>query len=518
MLLISINGMVGSAWLFGPFYSAQIAGAGAIISWVLGGIITIVIALTFAELSTLLPISGGIARFPQLSHGTLTNLTMTWVFWLSCVTMPPIEVQSTLQYASTYFPSLTHMVNGVHVITPYGYVWATLLMLMLSFLNVTSFKSLIGVNNVLFMFKLTVMALTIFALIHTQFHTNNFTRNDFDSSKQMWEAILTAVATGGIAFAFTGFTHGVALAGETKNSQIAVPLGIIGSVLICLILYLGLQVAFIGAISPDALAHGWKNLSFAGEAGPFVGIAALLGLGWLVKILYADSVVSPLGAGFIYVTSTARIVYAMSKNGYFPSFLTKLNKNHFPIYAIALNFFLGMFLFLPFPGWQAMVSFLVSAVVIAYAMGPISLLCLRLQLPNEKRPFRLPAAHFISALAFYFCNLICYWTGWQTISKLAIAILIGMVLLIIAYLRGAFRQGQFGFRAAYWIVPYLLGLFIVSYLGPYGGGKDVIKFGWDFLIIAIFSFAIILLAVATRLKSNQEQFLIYREEQNLSME
>src|SRR5476649_1724395 len=94
MLLLSINGMVGSAWLFSPLYAAKIAGAAAIISWIIGGVLTIFIALTFAELSTFLPIAGGMARFAQLSHGTLASMVLSWVGWISCVTMPPIEVQA----------------------------------------------------------------------------------------------------------------------------------------------------------------------------------------------------------------------------------------------------------------------------------------------------------------------------------------------------------------------------------------------------------------------------------------
>ncbi|MGO9555253.1 MAG: hypothetical protein ACLP2U_09535 [Syntrophobacteraceae bacterium] len=65
--------MIGSAWLFGPLYAAKIAGSSAIISWLLGGIATTLIALTFSELSTLLPIAGGMTRFTQLTHGTLTK-------------------------------------------------------------------------------------------------------------------------------------------------------------------------------------------------------------------------------------------------------------------------------------------------------------------------------------------------------------------------------------------------------------------------------------------------------------
>jgi len=107
-----------------------------------------------------------------------------------------------------------------------------------------------------------------------------------------------------------------------------------------------LQVAFIGALQPEMLSNGWANLSFTGDVGPFAGLAAGLGLVWLVKLLYVDAVVSPSGAGLIYVTSTARILYAMSEIGYVPRWLAYLNKQHFPVAAIMVNFVLGMFLFL----------------------------------------------------------------------------------------------------------------------------------------------------------------------------
>lgn len=325
-----------------------------------------------------------------------------------------------------------------------------------------------------------------------------------------WQAILTAVATGGIAFAFTGFKHGVELAGEAKKLAFAIPLAIVGSVVCCMLLYVGLQIAFIGSLEPSILANGWKHVSFEGDVGPFAGLAAALGLVWLLKLLYVDAAVSPLGAGLIYVTSTARILYAMSEIGFMPRFLMKLNGQKLPVAAIFLNFVLGMFLFLPLPGWQSMVSFLVSGMVISYAAGPVALLCLRIELPNEKRLFRLPAANLMCLLAFYFCSLICYWTGWETIYKLAIAISIGLFFFVLAYLRGNLKTQSLGLKAAIWVVPYLVGLILISYLGAFGG-KNIIPFGWDFLVIAIFSFIILRFAIATRASLAADALVNYRK-------
>jgi amino acid transporter len=498
LLMLCINGTVGSAWLFAPLYAAKIAGSGAMIAWVIGGLATACIALTFAEISAMFPVAGGTAEIPRLSHGIFASFVMTWLAWLSALTMAPIEVQAILQYASTYFTSLVHIKNGIPVLTGIGYFWATVLMLSFCIINVASYKGLARWNFALFIFKIAVILIAIVALIYSSFHPTNFFSMEQDlMSGSGLQAILTAVATGGVAFAFTGFKHGVELAGETKRLGLAMPLAIVGSVLVCLLLYLGLQVAFLGAIQPSMLQHGWSGLTFTGDVGPFAGLAAGLGMAWLVKLLYIDAAASPAGAGLVYVTSTGRILYAMSKIGYLPRWITYLNKESFPVVAIAINFVIGMLLFLPLTGWQAMVSFLVSGMVISYGMGPIALLCMREELPNKPRPFKLPFAKSICLLAFYFCNLLCYWTGWETISKLSIAMVIGVLCFCIAVLRGSLKVENLGSRSAYWIAPYLIGLVCISYLGAFGG-THVIPFGWDFLVIGIFSAVILYIAVKNR--------------------
>jgi len=342
-------------------------------------------------------------------------------------------------------------------------------------------------------------------IFRTRFNIANFSGiGTAISNIEGWQAIFSAVATGGIVLAFNGFKNGVEMAGETKNLALAIPLSTVGTVLASLLIYLGLQVCFIGALDPGLLQNGWANLNFTGDIGPFVGLTAALGLLWLLKLLYINSVVSPLSSGLIYVTATSRILYAMSRIGYVPKFLSKLNHQRFPIWAIFVNFLLGMLAFLPLPGWQAMVNFLVSAMVITYAMGPIALMSLRLSLPDKVRPFRLPAANFICLFAFYLCNLFSYWTGWETISKLGIVLSVGLILFIISYWRGSAKIKASDLRSAFWIFPYLLGIVLISYFGSFGG-KNLITFGWDFLIVAVFSFSIYYLAIKGRAVLNAQE-------------
>lgn len=496
LFMLSMNGIIGSGWLFAPLYAAKIAGPASIISWIIGGFAAILVALTFAELSTMLPVAGGTAHIPQLSHGQFASFVLSWIAWITALMLAPIEVQAVLQYASLFFPSLMHDVAGTPTLTLWGYLWAGILMVSLCLVNILSYRGLMRFNFILFVFKFSVILLTIFAILKTRFVSANFSGMVSSTlTPQGWQSIFSAVATGGIVLAFNGFKSGVELAGEAKKLAIAIPLSTAGSVIACLLLYIGLQVCFIGALDPATLKNGWQNLNFTGDIGPFVGLAAALGLVWLLKLLYVNSVVSPLGAGLIYVTATARILYAMSRIGYVPKFLSRLNHQRFPVWAIIVNFVLGMLSFLPLPGWQAMVNFLVSAMVITYAMGPIALMCLRLSLPEKERPFRLPFANAICLFAFYCCNLFSYWTGWETISKLGLVLFIGLVLFGVSCLRGRVKLNEI--KTGLWIIPYLLGIIAISYFGSFGG-QNIIPFGWDFLIIAIFSFGIFNLAIKSR--------------------
>jgi amino acid transporter len=518
LFMLSMNGIIGSGWLFAPFFAAKIAGPASIFSWVIGGVSAILIAFTFAELASMLPIAGGTAHIPQLSHGTFASFILGWIAWLTALILAPIEVQAVLQYASLYFPSLMREANNVPVLSLWGYFWATVLMIGLCLVNIFSYRGLVRFNFILFIFKFSVIILTIFIIIHTKFSVGNFSGMlSSATSWSGWESILSAVSTSGIVLAFNGFKNGVELAGETTNFKVSIPLSTAGSVVACLLLYLGLQICLVGALDMSDLAKGWGHLTYQGDVGPFVGLAAVLGLPLLLRLLYLNAVISPLSAGLVYVTTTARILYAMSRIGYVPRFLSRLNHQRFPVWAIVVNFLLGMLSFLPLPGWQAMVNFLVSAIVVTYAMGPIALLCLRLSMPDKPRPFRLPFAVPLCFFAFYSCNLFSYWIGWETISKFAIALVIGLSCFAMAYSRGKVEIDKSELKAAYWLLPYLLGLIVISYLGSFGG-RRIITFGWDFLIIGLFSILILYLSIRTRSTLTAQEIEDYLIAKTISLE
>ena len=511
LLFASIGSIIGSGWLFGALNASRQAGPAAVISWFLGAVLILLLALVYAELGTMYPLSGGVVRFPHMAYGTFASYTSGWITYVAVSTTAPIEVEAALQYGTKYAPFTSpHEVGGetVHTLTPLGYAAAVVLMGVFVLINYYGVRWFARINNVLVTWKLFIILLVIAAFFLTAFHGANFTSHGF--KPQGWHGVFTAISTGGIVFSYLGFRQGIELAGETDNPRRNVPLAVIGSVLLTGVIYIALQAAFIGSLDPATLAKSgsWANLSFANDFGPLAALATALGLGWLAALLYLDAIVSPGDTGLIYTTITARISFAMARNGNAPQSLAKTTDRGVPLVGLIVAFVIGLIAFLPFPSWQQLVGFITSATVLSFSSGPLVHAALRQQVPDQERPFRLPGGHVIPLLAFWGSNLIVYWAGWVTVWKLMVAVLIGFLLLTLFMAAGKLEGRRLDMRSGLWVLPWLVGLAIISYLGDYGGGVGMIGFGAAIPIVAALSVFVYVMAYTLRLTPEQARSYI----------
>ena len=347
-----------------------------------------------------------------------------------------------------------------------------------------------------------------------------------------------AIPGGGIVFSLLGFEQAVQLGGESANPKRDLPRAVIGSILIGATVYILVQVAFIAALSPHLLTsgNGWTNLanptawatknSTALQAlnnAPFASVASVAALGWFATILRVDAIISPGGTGLIYLTSASRISFGLSKNGYIPEVFEKNSSRKIPVFSILVTSIIGLLFLLPFPSWSKLVTVVTGASVLMYAGAPLALGALRLQKPDLPRAYRLPAGSFLAPLSFTFANFIVYWGSWGTYSTLMLVMIIGFLVMGASFL---FKLNPntptIDWGAAIWVLPYLVGMGIISYLGPFGspsggpsgiiggigyfkhfwvGGNGDIPLYWDLLVLTVFSFAIYYLAMAKRLST-----------------
>lgn len=517
LLFAGVGSIIGSGWLFGAFKAAGIAGPAAILSWGIGTVMILLIGLTYAELGPMFPVSGGVARYPHYSFGSATSFVMGWITWLAAASVAPVEVEAALNYASNNVGGLAHLSVAAGknpVLTfPLGYVVGALLMAFFVWVNFRGVRWFAKLNNPVVSWKLLIIVLVIVAFFLTRFRASNF--SDFGGfAPGGVHGIFEAIATAGITFSFLGFRQGIELAGETNNPSRNIPFAIIGSVLGCGIIYILLQVAFIGAAPVDGktglAAAGWTNLSFANDFGPLAGIAKLIGLSWLATVLYVDAVISPGDTGLCFTTVTGRISHAMARNRNVPSAFERTNSEGAPMVGLILAFVVGLIFFLPFPGWQKLIEFITSATVLSFGVGPLVLASMRRQMPEMQRTFRLPGGHAIPLLAFFSANMIVYWAGWDTNYKLYLAIALGLILYGVNAVVGRERLPRLDLRSAVFLVPWLGGLCVMSYLGNYpeksmhAGNLAVFGTGglalvWAALVILGISVVSYVLAIALRL-------------------
>lgn len=511
LLMTSLGAMIGSGWLFGAMYGAQIAGPAAIFSWIIGGGLLIIIGLNYAELSTALPLAGGIARYTHITHGSLVSFSATWLAWLSCVATAPTEAQAILEYSAHYIPWQVYIAGSEHLMTLAGWISAIVLVFLFTVINLYAIRIVTRFNAWMTYWKLLVPVIVITCIAYSSFNISNFHAYG-GFSPEGFHNVLWAIPAAGVIFSFLGFRECISMAGETKNPKRAIPFALIGSVVICTILYVVLQVVLVGALTPDMLAHGWKNLSVTIQTGPLAAIAMAFGMAWLVKLIYIDAIISPAGTGVIYTATTARLNYGISANKYLPEFMMKVTDKGVPIYAIIVNFVVGILLLAPLPTWQDLVAFQSSAIVMSYGLGPICLMVLRKEVPQLKRPFVLPKSASVSVVTFYICTLIAYWTGWETMRQTGFAVILGLIIMSIYRVfsqRG--KSYDLSFKRFYWFVLYVVGLTLISWLGSFGGGRDVIPFGWDFVVIAIFSVAIFRMALRSAHPKEVVEQAIYND-------
>jgi amino acid transporter len=502
LMWASVGSIIGSGWLFGAKEAVIVAGPAAIISWGIGAVAIILLALVHAELGGMFPVAGGTARYPHYTFGGLAGMSFGWFSWLQAATVAPIEVEAMIGYSQHWsWASGFQHPNGT--LTASGFVIAVVLMAVFVAVNFLGVRLLAHTNSAATWWKIAIPLLAIFVLAITHFHGGNFTSQGFAPFGA--KGILAAISTSGIIFALLGFEQAIQLSGESRNPKKDIPLAVLGSVAIGAVIYILLQVVYIGALPGSSFVHGWANLAYTGISGPFAGLATVIGLGWLAWILYLDAIISPAGTGLIYTTSTSRISYGLSRNGYAPQLFEATDKRGVPWFGLAISFVTGVICFLPFPSWQQLVSFITSASVLMYAGAPLAYGVLRKQLPDRERPYRLPAGQVIAPLSFVVASLIIYWAGWATLWRLGVAIILGYALLgsyaWYARAKNLPNAPQLDWKAAQWLPVYLVGIGVISWQGGFGvGSEGHIHLWWDMGLIAVFSLAVYYWALAVGLK------------------
>lgn len=497
LVMVGLGGIIGSGWLLGAQAAAKISGPAAIFAWIIGAIAVILIGLVYAELGARMPESGGIVKYPDYSHGSLTSYLMGFAALIAYSTVPPVEAQAVVNYAAGYFPKgMLFQASGLPTFT--GWLIEVVLLVLFFFLNYFGVNLFAKVNTIVTFLKFVVPTLTIILLLFS-LHGSNFTSHHF--APFGFKGVFSAIATSGVVFAFLGFRQISALAGEARNPQKHIGPAIVISIGLAAVLYTLLQVGFIGGVNVKTLSSGWGGLNFS---APYAQLLSLLGFGWFAVFLYADALISPSGTGNVYFASTSRVTMALSENQYWwRKFGHVDDKTGVPRPALWFSLVLGILWTAPFPTWSALVGFISGATVLTYVIGPVSAMVFRRTAQDFASPFRVKYLPVVSALAFIVGTLIIYWTGWSNVWPLIVMEIVGLVIYAGFVLKRPELKKNLGkdIRSGAWLVVYLLFILAMSFMGSFGGHKWI-AYPWDNVVVAVGSLIFFIWGVASGYATN----------------
>ena len=410
LTMLGIGAIIGTGIFVLTAEAAQKAGPGMMISFVIAGAVCALAALAYAELAAMVPVSGSAYTYTYAVMGEVLAWMVGWALILEYA----VSAGAVAVGWSGYFNGLLQSIGwGLPEFLrsgPYGggafNLVAFGISLLITGLLVVGTTESASVNAVLVLIK--VAALTVFiAVAVPAAKTANFT----PFLPTGWGSPLSGSGLGvlgaaaSIFFAYVGFDAVSTAAEETRDPNRNIPIGLIGSLLVCTVFYLLVGYGAVGADgaqpmivngralqpgSPEmaAACHGVHNLVCSKEALSFVlkdlGFPSLGNMVALAASIALPSVI------LMMIYGQTRIFFTMSRDGLLPRRLAKVHKRFHTPHVITLITGVAVALFSAlFPvGLLADVSN--SGTLFAFAMVSLGVLVLRYTQPKRKRPFRIP--------------------------------------------------------------------------------------------------------------------------------
>jgi amino acid transporter len=485
---IAVSGVIGSGWLLSAMFASQAAGPASIITWVVGGGALLLIALVMVELGASRPESGGLVRWPQATSGGLAATIVGCGIWIAYATNPPSESAAMLQYMAKYVPGLYHGTR----LTAGGIGAGVVLMAIFVAVNWFGVRLFARVNGTVTAAKvivptIAVITLLIAALTGGHSATANYTAHGF--APYGFSASLSAIATAGIIYAYTGFQGPLDLSGEARDPRRDVPRAVIAGLVVSMVLYLALQAVFIAVLPHSFLAHGWARVNLT---SPFAQLALALNLTWLSWVLYADAIISPGGSALTFTATIGREAYGMAKNKIIPAGIARIHRRSgVPRRALVLNFVIGAVFLLLLPSWHSIVAATSELGLFAYSMTAISQQAFRRADPGGQAGW-IPGTTAIAPVSFVIATLILYWATWAEL-RIALPLLLIAIVIYAINMRTSERRTaslRADVRAGAWLVAYLALVLLLSAVGSRSfGGTGLIPAPWDSVVVAVIGLA-----------------------------
>ncbi len=376
--MLGVGSMIGAGIFILSGMAIGQAGPGAMVSYILVGMMTLFTALSFCELSSAIPVAGGGYTYVQEGMGGISAFLAGWTLIFGMVVSASLYAVGFAEHFDPFVFMSTDALWGIPQSLPH-WVWAAAVIIIFGLLNIVGSKESAGAQNLFTIGK--IVFLLIFAAVAFPF-VNWEAFDDFVPNG----TIAVLATTSLIYISFFGFQQISNASEEIKNPEKNVPRAMLLSLIIPAIIYVLVILISVG-MTDDWRALGTAEAPLAIIAGKVFGRYGIAAYG-TAFILFAG-VMSTVSALNATVMTASRAIFAVSRDGFMPNILSKISKRfrtpHFATIVVAIL----AILFAVMGGTKFIAQLTNFCLLFSLVLVNLSVIILRKRRPDLHRPFKL---------------------------------------------------------------------------------------------------------------------------------
>lgn len=428
LIAMGVGAVIGTGIFILPgTVAAKAAGPGVSLSFLIAAFICVLAGMCYAEFASSIPVAGSAYSYGNIIYGELVGWLMGWALVLEYM----LAVATVAAGWSSYFTSfmkpfgfklpkaLSGPFNPQHGV--YFDLIAVLIIFLIALLLAQGIKSSIKINNLAVIIKITIIL--IFIVVGLQFIKP---ANYHPFLPYKFSGVIKGATT--VFFAFLGFDVVSASAAEVKKPQKNMQLGIIGTLAVAVVLYMGVSIVLTGMVN-------YRQLDVA---NPVAFALNFVHQDWIAELLSLGAMIGMATMMLTMIYSSSRLLYAMARDGLLPHQFSKLDQKHnspqLALLAVTVIIALGA-AFFSVDQLTNLVSF---GTLFAFTLVSFGILKLRKRSDIPNNGFKVPAYPLVPILSGLFCIFMMCQLNQDVYLMAGIWLIIGLII----YFTYGYRHSQ----------------------------------------------------------------------------
>ncbi len=428
LVLLGIGAIIGAGiFTLTGVAASNHAGPAVVYAFILAAVGCAFAGLCYSEFSTMIPIAGSAYTYAYATMGEIIAWIIGWALVLEyAVGAATVSVSWSATFVSILKDFGIEFPHSI-VASPYDptpgslNLVAVLILIAISTILIVGIQESAKFNSLIVVVKVTVVVLFI-GLGYTYINHSNYTpflpeNTTGQFGKFGWSGVLAAA--GQIFFAYIGFDAVSTAAQEAKNPKRDMPIGIIGSLAICTVLYILYAMVLTGVVN-------YKELNVAAPLA--VAVDRMNDMPWLGKLMKLGSLAGLTSVMLVMLLGQSRVFYSMSRDGLLPKTFSTLHPKFFTPYLSNIILMIFVSIGAAFTPIAQLGNLTSIGTLFAFVLVCIAIIIMRKSQPNLPRPFKTPLVPLVPILGVISNFALMYGLDSLTWTAFLIWMAIGLVI------------------------------------------------------------------------------------------